>query len=70
VPETDPTRPYESPLTRSGRGPHPDTERVTEPGDPAIGGMDRGLRHWSSVARETEITRDEIERMADAFAMS
>jgi hypothetical protein len=40
VPETDPTPQYESPLTRSGRGPYPDTERVTEPGDAAIGGMD------------------------------
>ena len=40
VPEEDPTRQYESPLTRSGQGPYPETERTTEPGDPATGGMD------------------------------
>src|SRR3981081_3838694 len=40
VPAADPTRQYESPLTRSGDGPYTETERVTEPGDPAIGGMD------------------------------
>jgi hypothetical protein len=40
VPIDDPTREYESPLTRSGKGPYPQTERANRPGDPAIGGMD------------------------------
>lgn len=40
VPEEDVTQQYESPLTRSGKGPYPETERVTQPGDPAVGGVD------------------------------
>jgi hypothetical protein len=40
VAEEDPTGQYESPLTRSGAGPYPETERASKPGDPAVGGMD------------------------------
>jgi serine/threonine-protein kinase HipA len=71
---------HEHSLTLDGSVRLPDVEVVrdtatfyrlsAERADSIIGEVRDTVRHWRSVARETEIVRDEIERMEDAFALA